>query len=179
MKRSPVSHRRLRGYTLVESLIVVALISIIAAAAVPSMMQFVDARRIEDAARRLVADLAFGRNEAVKRNAPVLLCPASGDTCAATPAAAAWVEGWRICHDIDGDGVCDAATVNDPNPMRVQSAVPQSTSLSGPASRLRFNANGTLSATDYSPFIVASRNRPALRWSVRIAPSGAVALGRS
>ncbi len=166
------------GFTVVELMVVVAIIAVLAAAAAPNMGQFLAAKRAEDAARRIANDLTFARSEAVKRNAPVLLCANVSGTCAAASAAADWAEGWRICHDLNADGNCDTSAPADPNPMRVQSAPLGNSSVTGPLSRLRFNADGSLTATDLTDFIVVGSGTTPARWKVRIAASGALSVKR-
>ena len=168
-----------RGFTLIEALIVVALLAILGAVALPGMSQFLAARRVEDAARRIGEDLAFARNEAVKRNAPVLMCAGASGNCAAAPATADWATGWRVCYDADPTpDVCDATNANDPNPMRTISAVANTITVTGPTSRLSFNPNGSITSTSFTQFTVASTGTVVANWSVRIAASGAISVRR-
>lgn len=155
-------------------MVVVAVMAILGTIAAPAMGQFVAARQLESAARKLGEDLAFGRNEAVKRNVPVLMCAAASGVCAATPAASGWAQGWRVCYDADADGACDAATDADPNPMRQQAAVVSGVTVTGPLSRLSFKPDGTISATNFTEFAATSSRAAGVRWTVRIAASGAV-----
>jgi type IV fimbrial biogenesis protein FimT len=165
---------RAQGFTIIELMVVVAILATLAAMAAPSMSQFAAARRTEDIARRLGEDMAFGRSEAVKRNVPVLLCANTSGACAATPAAADWAQGWRVCYDLNADGACDTTAATDPNPMRAQAAVATTQSFTGPQSRVRFNPDGSLTATDLASFTVVGTGTTASRWLVRIAASGAV-----
>jgi type IV fimbrial biogenesis protein FimT len=169
-----MSFRASRGFTAIELMTVVAVIAVMATLAASSMSRFMAARQVEAAARRIGEDLAFGRNEAVKRNAPVLMCAAPSGDCAATPTAAAWAAGWRVCFDADADAACDAGVTNDPNPMRSQAAVITGIAFSGPLSRLVFNPNGTITAADFTEFSATSARFSDLRWTIRIAASGAV-----
>lgn len=165
-----------RGLTLVELVVVVSILALLASIAVPSMAQFVSARRVEDAARRLSDTLAMGRLEAVKRNSPVLLCAdaaVTGSACNSAPAADDWAKGWRLCYDANVDGQCDAGRADDPNPLRVQPAVNAAVRLTGPASRLRFNPDGTVTSSSFSEFSMVAANVSTLRWLVRFAASGA------
>ena len=59
--------RRQHGLTLLELAIVVAITAIVAAAA-PSFTALIDARRLDSAATRLVADIQLARSEAIARN---------------------------------------------------------------------------------------------------------------
>jgi prepilin-type N-terminal cleavage/methylation domain-containing protein len=164
-----------RGFTLIETMVVVAVTTILVFLGMPDMSQFLNGKRAEDAARRIAEDLALGRNEAVKRNSSVMICAQGGADCGT---AADWSQGWRICYDADRNGICDATMSDDPNPVHTQSAIVPAVEVTGPASRLRFNADGTLSSTDYTQFTVkTARGRPST-WTVRIAPSGAVSLRR-
>ncbi|MEM6459759.1 MAG: GspH/FimT family protein [Planctomycetota bacterium] len=61
--------RARRGYTLVEVLLVVLILSIISAMVVPSMLS-AGQLGVQAAARHLVADLLYAQNEAIAQQAP-------------------------------------------------------------------------------------------------------------
>jgi Tfp pilus assembly protein FimT len=166
----------------VELMVVVAIVVLLAAVVAPNLGGFVAARRVEDAARRLADDLALARNAAIKRNAPVLVCAdgsEAGSACAATPGIADWARGWRVCFDVDRDNVCDAGTDANPNPIRRRPAIGTAVDLSAPASRLRFDPDGTLTTASAAPFEFSSVQAGTRRWRVTHAASGAVMARRT
>ncbi len=61
------------GLTLIEIASVLAITAILAATALPSLADFIDARRLNSAASALAADVQFVRSEAVARNRTVRL----------------------------------------------------------------------------------------------------------
>ena len=60
-----------RGFSLIEAMVVVAVAAVVAATAVPSLVEFIDGRRLDATATALAADLQFVRTEAVARNQTV------------------------------------------------------------------------------------------------------------
>lgn len=58
----------LRGFSLLELLVAVAIAGIVAMLALPSVQQLLDRRRVEGNASQLAADLHFARFDAVTRN---------------------------------------------------------------------------------------------------------------
>lgn len=180
MPMSPTSSHgfKQRGFTLIEAMTAVAILAILASIALPGMAQFLAARRVEDAARRIGEDLAFARNEAVKRNSPVLMCAGASGACEDAPATTDWATGWRVCYDPNADGACEATDAKDPNPMRTISAVTNTITVTGPTSRLSFNPNGTITSTNFTQFTVASTSATTSNWTVRIAASGAISVRR-
>lgn len=70
-----MDHRRARspGFTLVELLIVVALIAVILSLAAPSFRDFILMQRLKGINAQLVTDLQFARSEAVSRRVEVHL----------------------------------------------------------------------------------------------------------
>lgn len=164
------------GFTIIEMMVVVAIVTVLASVAAPNLSQLLAARQAEDVARHVSEDVAFGRSEAVKRNAPVLFCARSSGACAAAPATGDWAQGWRVCYDLNADGSCDATGASDPNPMRSRSATATNLQFTGPLSGLRFNPDGTITSADLTEFTVLGAGTPGVRWIVRIAASGAVSV---
>jgi type IV fimbrial biogenesis protein FimT len=66
------------GFTLVEVMIVIAIIGIIASLAVPSYRDMVESNRLKQAAESLKSDLQFARAEAIKKSSNVLVTRSTG-----------------------------------------------------------------------------------------------------
>ena len=77
---------RTRGFTLVELMIVIVIMAIMLALAVPGLRSFVVGQRVKTLAFDLASDLLFARSEALKR----------GTTITVTPNSAGWYAGWKV-----------------------------------------------------------------------------------
>ncbi|HTJ96674.1 MAG TPA: GspH/FimT family pseudopilin [Rhodocyclaceae bacterium] len=136
-----------QAFTLVEMAIVLSIMTIVLAMAVPAAQSYFNSSRLSSAGMQLRNDLGQARNEAIKRNSRVLICPrnAAGTDCSAT---ANWQAGWVICSDLDANDACDASTAANPNPLVIRGALSTSLALSNTSAAnattpIHFNANGT------------------------------------
>lgn len=93
--------RATAGFTLLEMMIVVAIMGVLAALAFPSFRYLTSTTKVKGASTELYLALIRARNEAVKRNRPVTL----------TRSDANWQDGWRIIADTNNDG--DFADADD------------------------------------------------------------------
>lgn len=101
------------GVTLVESLVVLAVASILLAIAVPGYAYLVGTSRLAAATNDFVTALHLARSEAVKRGMRVTVCK-TRDALAAAPscdAGAAWEQGWLVFVDGGTRGVLDASDI--------------------------------------------------------------------
>lgn len=117
-----------RGFTLVELLVTVAVLSILLAVAVPSFQSFLANNRMASQANDLITALNLARSEAIRRSANVTVCASStGTTC-----TGGWAQGW-IVRDAGG------------TPIRVQRALGGSSTLTGGtdvASTITYTSSG-------------------------------------
>ena len=86
------------GFTLLELVITVAVISIIMALAIPSMTTFNQNDRLTTNINTLIGHLAYARSEAVKSSQRVSLCISSNTTSCT---GSSWTEGWIVYIDAD------------------------------------------------------------------------------
>jgi type IV fimbrial biogenesis protein FimT len=85
--------RQLKGYTLLELMIVLIIVSLVLAVGLPGFHGMIQGQRLNASVNDFLAALHLTRSEAIQRGQTVTLVPA---------AAAGWSAGWRIF--IDGDG---------------------------------------------------------------------------
>lgn len=97
------------GFTLIELMVVIALVAILGAIAIPSYQSSIANNRVSAEVDRVAMDMSYARSEAVKRGIPVSVCPSTG--CAAS---SNWDQGWIVFQDDNGDlsGFGTATTAN-------------------------------------------------------------------
>lgn len=90
------------GWTVMETLMVLAIASILAVAASGPMGRTLEAIRSQTEIHRLTASLALARNLAITRRTHVVVCPSQdGSSCSGSPD---WSAGWLVILDPDGLG---------------------------------------------------------------------------
>ena len=99
MKWDPVCLRPCRGFTLVETLAVVALVAIIAVMATPSFVAWHLRDQVDARAKALASTLAYARSEALRRGARVTVCRIdAARRCASSPRQLSSRSQWRRSH---------------------------------------------------------------------------------
>jgi type IV fimbrial biogenesis protein FimT len=141
------------GFTLIEVMVVVAMLAIVSSLVAPSFRAFIGTMNSKSVAFDLINDLTAARSEAIRRNANTTLVPVAGD----------WAKGWQL-RDANG------AT------LRERAAMSSSLSLTAPAAGVTFRPNGRLS-DDTSPanlrWSVSSTIAGVTARCVVISPTGA------
>jgi type IV fimbrial biogenesis protein FimT len=102
------------GFTLVEFLVVVAVLAVLASFAAPSFTESIKKSRINSVQQELSASFQLARSEAIRRGFPVLLARTTGCGVVLIDADD-WSCGWQIVVDANRNGVVNA---NEP-PLQV------------------------------------------------------------
>jgi type IV fimbrial biogenesis protein FimT len=85
------------GFTLLEALVVLALIGVLAALAAPAVTGMRARHQLQAQAEGLLDSLVLARSEALRRQQRVTLCPRTHDN--ACDATAQWQNGWLVFVD--------------------------------------------------------------------------------
>jgi type IV fimbrial biogenesis protein FimT len=142
------------GVTLVELMVVVSMLAIVSAIAVPGFRSVVGTMGAKSAAFDLIADLSMARSEAIRRNAQVEVRPASGT---------GWATGWSVVALVPGEEPTDPLTEMS---LRERPALRSPLEITGTTPRLTFLASGR---------VLESGNGTLLKWTVKSSVDGVLA----
>jgi type IV fimbrial biogenesis protein FimT len=142
-------YNRIKGFTLIELMIGVALAVIIVTIAAPSFNSAMKKNKIIAETNELIADINFARSEAVKRSIPVVLCRSASPsnaspTCGGT--ASNWSSGWLVFADTNGDS---SYTASDDILIRIGNPTDGTVTIKSNAAasqELVYNSDGTTAA---------------------------------
>lgn len=140
-----------RGFTLIETLVVVTIAGVLLAFGMPAFLDYREALRQKSARAQVSEDLYIARQLAVTRHAPVIV--AFG-----TPPATTNITSYTIHVDTNGDGLVQSGE------RRFARALPTNVKLSQvsltPTDSLIFDATGILyPGTSGGSLVIAGRGR--------------------
>ncbi len=94
------------GFTLIELMVVVALVAVLQSLAAPALMSLANSMRLTTATNLLFSSLLLARSEAIKRNSRAVVCKsATGSACITT---GGWEQGWIVFHDANNNAALDS-----------------------------------------------------------------------
>lgn len=164
---------RARGFTLVELMVTLTIMSIFIGMAVPSFASFLQSNRGQAAQLDLLSSLSYARSEAVKRGVPVMLTATAPGTAGNEMGG-----GWTVWVDANGNGVPDG----DGEVLRVHGAFTGDLKVSSAATQMSFqpsgysgyrDGNGNLAAAS---FTVCDSRHNVTGGQLSVLPSGATSL---
>lgn len=95
-----------KGMTAIELLVVMAIVGVLLAIAIPSFVGITQSSRVAGEINALSGDVQFARAEAIKEGLPVSICAsANGTSCLGTNT---WNGGWIVFSDANGNQTVDA-----------------------------------------------------------------------
>ena len=139
---------KIRGFTLVELLVVISVAAVLTALVAPSFGRLIQSGGVSSDVNTFLADIRFARSEAVRRGTLVVMCHSASPEAAA-PTCNAGTEfktGWIVFEDRDNSG-----DYNNAEPLLRQQ---------GPLSRSSGIVDSSASATKFH-FIATGRLRSA------------------
>lgn len=142
--RREASGRRSNGFSIIELMIVIAIVGVLAAVAIPAFDDLIKNNRRAVVVNELVSDVMVARGESAKRGQAVSICGNTSSGGTSCTGGATWDYGWMIFLDPDADGAIAAVGdvlkqyKNDYGDIKVRSSIG-----GGPVTIRPFNQGGT------------------------------------
>ena len=158
---------KLHGFTIIELLIVLAIVAIMMAIGVPSYQFIANTSRVASEVNALVGDMQFARSEAIKRGVTVSLCAAASSVCTG---ASSWNKGWIVFTDTNGNGALDTGDTI----VRIQPAFnADQFTADNSVSAISFNRDGYISGLVADPVTIKLQpaNTTSTKWTRCVAIS--------
>ena len=127
-----------RGFTLVELLMVLMIVAIIAGIGVPAFNQFVRDGQMTSRANSINLALQLARSEAIGRGRPVTACASTLSSDPPTCDGSNWADGWLVT--VDGNASGSSVSVDEV--LRVDSSDTKVKSTSASPGFVRFLGDG-------------------------------------
>ena len=159
-------HRE-RGVTLVEQVMVVAIMATLIGAAMPSMRRLLDRNQLRTAQADFIGALHHTREAAVIARQATVFCPSrDGRQCADEER---WDHGWLLAADRDHDNQPDG------QPLHVNGNYAERLTIQSSIGRrhVRFQADGSARGSNLT-FVLCRRGTPEQALSVVVANSGRI-----
>lgn len=141
-----MKHQTRKGFTLIELIIALSMISILSAYAIPSYKRFKQSKTMSLEINRLVATINYARNQSIILREHIILCATQSYT--ACDGNSQWHLGWMVFIDNDKNRQFDESDhilLNEPHMPHGLAAL---ASIHRP--RIRFDQNGFAPGTNLS-----------------------------
>lgn len=151
-QRQGICFRSSNGFTIIELMVVIAIVAILTALALPSFTPIMEKWRVRQSVEEMTATLYFARSEGIKRGGNVFMqkIPNSA-SCTLAPTNQDWGCGWTVFFDTNANGSQDAGEPTlqtSPAPARTNVTITGSTG--GRIKIDRWGSFGSLGATSIS-----------------------------
>ncbi|WDS36037.1 GspH/FimT family pseudopilin [Pseudoxanthomonas sp.] len=128
-----MSRDQVRGFTLIELMVTVAVLAILLAIALPSFQQTLRSNRVATSTNALIGTLALARSEAIRSTHGAAVCSSTNGTAC----GGSWSDGYLVWADANGDGAL-AATETVLKFTRGNGDI----AITGPGNAVQFDSRG-------------------------------------